>query len=92
MAGITFGCIAPHPPLLFPDVGSGSEREVEATREAMERLGEQLAQNRPETVFVISPHGAYHNDAMGIATAESSSGDMRSWGASGPDYYFENDL
>ncbi len=92
MAGITFGCIAPHPPLLFPDVGRGSEREVKATREAMEKLGEQLAQNRPETVFVISPHGAYHNDAMGIATAKSSSGDMRSWGASGPDYYFENDL
>jgi len=58
----------------------------------MEELGEQFVQNRPDTVFVISPHGAYHNDAMGISTAKSSSGDMRSWGAGGPDYHFENDL
>lgn len=92
MAGIIFGCIAPHPPLLFPGVGRGSELEVKATSDAMEKLSELLAQSRPETVLVISPHGVYHHDAMGIATANSSSGDMRSWGTSGTDYHFENDL
>jgi len=51
MAGITFGCIAPHPPLLFPGVGHESEGEVEATREAMEKLSEQLAQKSPRDGF-----------------------------------------
>jgi len=92
MAGIAFGCIVPHPPLLIPDIGRGTEREIAATIEAMGKLNEKLAHYRPETVFVISPHGAYHHDAMGIVTAKSSAGNMRSWGTSGPDYYFENDL
>ena len=92
MAGIVFGCIVPHPPLLVPDVGGGREREISATTEAMERLTEKLARHRPETVFVISPHGAYYHNAMGVATAKSSQGSMRSWGARGPDYYFDNDL
>ena len=92
MAGIVFGCIVPHPPLLVPDVGGGREREIWATTEAMERLTEKLARHRPETVFIISPHGAYYHNAMGVATAKSSQGNMRSWGARGPDYHFDNDL
>ncbi|MFQ5925320.1 MAG: AmmeMemoRadiSam system protein A [Dehalococcoidia bacterium] len=92
MAGIVFGCIVPHPPLLVPDVGGGREGEISQTTEAMERLTEQLARHRPETAFIISPHGAYYHNAMGVATAKSSQGNMRSWGARGPDYYFDNDL
>jgi len=92
MAGIVFGCIVPHPPLLVPEVGGGREGEISATTEAMKRLTERLAQHRPETVFIISPHGVYHHSAMGVATAKSSHGDMLSWGASGLDYHFDNDL
>ncbi len=92
MAGIVFGCIVPHPPLLVPDVGGGREIEISATTKAMERLTQQLADHRPETVFIISPHGTYYHNAMGVATSKSSQGNMRSWGARGPDYHFDNDL
>ena len=92
MAGIVFGCIVPHPPLLVPDVGGGREIGISATTKAMERLTQQLAGHRPETVFIISPHGTYYHNAMGVATAKSSQGNMRSWGARGPDYHFDNDL
>jgi AmmeMemoRadiSam system protein A len=92
MAGIIFGCVVPHPPLIVPDVGRGEEKRISATIEAMEKLTDKLAQQKPETILVISPHGASHPGAMGILTAKSSSGNMRQWGARGPDYYFDNDL
>ena len=92
MTGITFGCSVPHPPLMVPDIGRGGEKRISATLEAMEKLADKLAQQNPETILVISPHGASHPGAMGIVTAKSSSGNLRNWGASGPDYHFDNDL
>jgi AmmeMemoRadiSam system protein A len=92
MAGIILGCIVPHPPLMVPDIGRGEERRISATLEAMEKLADKLAQQKPETILIISPHGTSHPGAMGIVTAKSSTGNMRNWGVSGPDYYFDNDL
>jgi len=91
MSGIVFGCIVPHPPLLVPEVGGGREREISATTRAMERLSKELAGHQPDTIFVISPHGASLYDAMGVATARASSGNMLMWGAPGLDFDFEND-
>lgn len=90
--GIVFGCIVPHPPLLVPDVGRGQERVILATTKAMEKLTDKLAGYKPETVLIISPHGNYHPSAMGILTAKFSTGDLRRWGARGPEQHFENDL
>ena len=92
MTGIVFGCIAPHPPLLVPDVGRGQEAAISSTARAMETLSDRLAKQRPETVLVISPHGEYHSNAMGLLTASSSSGDMSQWGVRGPRHHFDNDL
>jgi AmmeMemoRadiSam system protein A len=91
MAGVVFGCIVPHPPLLVPDVGRGQEREIIATTRAMEKLSQGLGAHRPETMLVVSPHGLSHHGAMGVLTAPSSSGNLRRWGERGPDYYFDND-
>ena len=92
MTGIVFGCIVPHPPLMVPDIGRGEERHISATLESMDKLADKLAQQNPETILVISPHGASLPNAMGIVTARSSSGNLRNWGTSGPDYHFDNDL
>ncbi len=92
MAGIIFGCIVPHPPLLVPDIGRGGEKRISATAEAMEKLTDKLAQQNPQTILVISPHGISHYGAMGVLTARSSRGNLRDWGVQGPDYYFDNDL
>jgi len=71
MAGIVFGCIVPHPPLLVPDIGRGQEAAISATTQAMEKLTDKLAEQHAQTVLVISPHGEYYGDAMGILTAPS---------------------
>ncbi len=92
MAGIVFGCITPHPPLIVPEVGKGGEREISATTTAMEILANRVESQHPEAALIISPHGKSTAEAMGILTAPSSSGDMRVWGAGSPRHEYHNDL
>ncbi|MFC1994010.1 AmmeMemoRadiSam system protein B [Chloroflexota bacterium] len=92
MAGIVFGCIVPHPPLLITEIGGGREVEISATIRAMQQLTCELAEKQPETVIVISPHGQSLYDSMGIAMVKSIHGSMRRWGAQSVDHDFENDL
>ena len=42
--------MVPHPPMIVPEVGRGSERQVEATRTAYLRAAEDIAALQPETV------------------------------------------
>jgi len=91
MAGIVFGCIVPHPPLMVPDVGRGQERAISLTMDAMEMVNGKLASRQPEIALIISPHGKSHEHAMGILTAASCTGDMHGWGARGPATRFNND-
>ena len=35
--------MVPHPPMIVPDVGRGSERQIEATRAAYVRVAEDIA-------------------------------------------------
>jgi aromatic ring-opening dioxygenase LigB subunit len=91
MTGIVFSCLVPHPPIIVPDIGRGEEKKISATSNAMEEMVQLLARHRPDTVIIISPHGNYLNDAMGISTGPSSDGDLNSWGVRGLKVHFEND-
>lgn len=54
---ITFACFSPHAPLFLPDVGSPTDRQkVKKTITALEKLGEQLAQTKPDCLLITSPH------------------------------------
>ena len=92
MAGLVFGCIVPHPPIIVPEVGEGREVEVGATIKAMGELADHLADYKPETIFIISPHGQGHHDAMGVLTANSVKGNLRNFGAWSVEMQFQNDL
>jgi AmmeMemoRadiSam system protein B len=92
MTGIVFGCLVPHPPIIVPDIGRGEESKISTTTNAMEKLTLLLARYRPESVVIISPHGNYISDAMGILTATASDGNLSQWGVPGPSVHFDNDL
>lgn len=54
---IVFACLAPHPPIILPTVGSPADRaQVKKTIRAMENLGQQLAKTKPDLIIVSSPH------------------------------------
>ena len=63
---VVLGALAPHPPLLIPEVGGDLMLEVENTRLAMERLALAVKEIDPDVVVVISPHGPLLPKAIGI--------------------------
>ena len=92
MSGIVFGCVVPHAPIIVPEIGRGGEAEISVTRKAMETVTDRLAQHKPDTALIISPHGKYAAHAMGILTAPSSAGDLKMWGSQEPHQTYQNDL
>jgi AmmeMemoRadiSam system protein A/AmmeMemoRadiSam system protein B len=75
-AGLLFGCIVPHPPVLLPEVGHDMAREVRATVDALRQLGQTIASYEPQTLVVLSPHGPLLRDSMAIGTAAQAEGDF----------------
>lgn len=54
---LVFACLAPHPPIILPTVGSSADRaKVKKTIAAMEKLGQELARAKPEAIMITSPH------------------------------------
>ncbi|HEX8776285.1 MAG TPA: AmmeMemoRadiSam system protein A [Pyrinomonadaceae bacterium] len=53
---IVFAGIAPHPPIMVPEVGREAIREVRGSIDAMRRFTERLIESGAETVVLISPH------------------------------------
>lgn len=80
-AGILFGCVVPHPPVLLPEVGQDMAREVEPTVQALQDLGRTIAKFEPETLVIISPHGPLLRDSMAIGLAPEADGDFGNFGA-----------
>lgn len=93
MTGITFGCIAPHPPLIVPGIGNETDKKpVSSTITAMHNLAEQLSASRPDSVIVISPHNYYTETMnMTISLSDTSEGSLHEWGTEIPGLRFNND-
>lgn len=54
---LVFACLAPHPPIILPTVGSEVDRaQVKKTIKALEKLGKELAKAKPACLVISSPH------------------------------------
>lgn len=53
---LVFAGIAPHPPIMVPEVGRDAIAEVRGSIEAMRELTERILESGAETVVLISPH------------------------------------
>jgi len=71
----------PHPPLILPDVGRGEERGIQKTIDSYREISRRIAQLRPDTVVISSPHSALYADYFHISPGSRAEGDMRSFGA-----------
>ena len=47
--------MVPHPPMIVPQVGKGSENQVLKTIQAYKAVAAEIAEIRPETIIVTSP-------------------------------------
>ncbi len=66
--------MVPHPPMIVPEVGRGSEAQVEATRAAYARVAEEIAALKPETIVISSPHATMYADYFHISPGRGAEG------------------
>ena len=77
---IIAGFMVPHPPMIVPDIGRGSEAQVEETTRAYERVADEIAALCPETIVITSPHSIMYADYFHLSPggrAEGSFADFR---------------
>ena len=79
--GILAGFMAPHPPLIIPDVGRGQERGIQETIEAYEKVAEEIGGLQPETIVLLSPHQTMYADYFHISPGRGAKGDFGQFGA-----------
>ena len=73
--------MVPHPPMIVPQIGRGSENQVRETVRAYEAVAAEIAAIRPETVIVSSPHAVLYADYFHISPGERAAGDFGNFGA-----------
>ena len=71
----------PHPPLIIPQVGRGQEKGIAETVKAMERAARFLAELKPETVVVVSPHAPAYADYIHVSPGKAAAGSFAQFGA-----------
>jgi AmmeMemoRadiSam system protein A/AmmeMemoRadiSam system protein B len=92
MASIVFACISPHPPIIVHEVGQGRERTTQKTIDALEQVAQELAEHKPDTVILMSPHGPLQPNAFGILAIPECTASFAEWGAPQLAFAVQNDL
>ena len=89
--GIVAGFMVPHPPMIVPDIGRGSETQVADTSAAYERVADEIAALAPETIIITSPHSIMYADYFHISPGRSASGSFAGFRAPGVRFSEEYD-
>ena len=79
--GIVGGVMVPHPPLIIPEVGRGGEKVIEETTRAYEEAADLIAELKPDTIVLSSPHSILYNDYFHISPGSRAYGSMARFGA-----------
>lgn len=88
---IAAGFMVPHPPMIVPDVGRGSEAQIADTTAAYERVADEIAALAPETIIITSPHSIMYGDYFHISPGRGASGSFAGFRAPGVRFNEEYD-
>ena len=81
--------MVPHPPLIVPAVGRGGEKEISETTNSYERVAQEIAKIKPDTIVIISPHSIMYGDYFHISPGDGAVGSFARFGA--PQVAFEEE-
>ncbi|MBO7639971.1 MAG: AmmeMemoRadiSam system protein A [Treponema sp.] len=73
--------MVPHPPMIVPNVGRGGEKQVEATIKAYEHVADMIAELKPNTIIISSPHSILYADYFHISPGSHAKGSFADFGA-----------
>lgn len=68
--------ITPHPPIVVPEVGKGEEEKIGATLESFKKMAREIANLKPETIIISSPHQLAYIDGFYIGNSKKAYGDL----------------
>jgi len=63
-SAIVFSGIAPHPPIMVPEVGGGASAEVQSSIAAMAEFTRRVIESGAESIVLISPHAPLDSRAF----------------------------
>lgn len=72
--------IVPHPPLALPQIGRGQERTIQSTLNAYNEVAQRIAELKPDTLVVTTPHSVMYRDYFHISPGDCAKGDFKSFG------------
>ena len=75
--------MVPHPPMIVPEIGRGSEKQIRETITAYERVAEEVAALQPDTIIITSPHAVMYADYFHISPGKKATGSFRQFRAPG---------
>ena len=69
--------MVPHPPMIVPAVGQGSEAQIAETTRAYEKVADEVAALAPDTIIITSPHSVMYADYFHISPGGAATGSFR---------------
>ncbi|HBB86362.1 MAG TPA: AMMECR1 domain-containing protein [Blastocatellia bacterium] len=90
-SAIVFSGIAPHPPIMVPEVGREAIAEVRGSIAAMAELTRRIINSGAETVVIISPHAPLSSDAFVAYHSQPLHGDFANFRAPATTVEFPTD-
>lgn len=84
--------IAPHPPIIIPEIGRDERQAARKTIDGMTRLAAEIKRRQPETIVVITPHATLFRDAVTVSMLDQLTGDLGQFGAHHLKFTYQNDM
>ena len=81
--------MVPHPPMIIPEVGRGSEVQIQETIQAYESVAAEIAELKPDTIIITSPHATMYSDYFHISSGHGAKGSFAGFGV--PSVRFEEE-
>ena len=73
--------MVPHPPMILPQIGKGQEEQITETIQAYDKVADEIAALKPETIIITSPHSIMYADYFHISPRRRAKGSFAMFGA-----------
>ena len=83
--------VLPHPPLIVPEVGKGQERKIQKTVNAYNGAARRIADLKPDTIVLATPHSVSYSDYFHISPGASAGGSLKQFSQGAPKLYVAYD-
>lgn len=77
---LVFAAVAPHSPILLPNIGKEQSNQLQKTIDALTELERLLYTTQPEVIIILSPHASYFEEVFSIISDENLTASFEQFG------------